>query len=122
MYMKGSLSEIVRDARLASGLSQEALGQAAGIPQSHVAKIESGADIRTSTLTRVLGALGYRVEIRPEDPREFFVAPPRGSRIEAARNYGVDLGQLYAGYAMSPAERLDSAANSANGLARLLVR
>jgi transcriptional regulator with XRE-family HTH domain len=110
---------IVRNARLAAGLSQEDLGRAAGIPQSHVAKIEAGADVRSSTLARVLGSLGCRVEIRREEPSELFLAPPRGSRIAAAQHYGVDLGQLYAGFSMSPAERLEAAARSANGLAEL---
>lgn len=114
-----SVAEAVRQARQAVGWSQEALGRAAGIPQSHVAKIERGVDARASTLQRVFGALGYELTLR-RDARALFMNPPSNGCIDAARDFGVDLGQLYAGFSMSPAERLDVASRSANGLAELL--
>ena len=114
-----SIAEAVRQARQAVGWSQQALGRAAGIPQSHVAKIEHGVDARASTLRRVFGALGYELNLR-RDARALFMNPPPNGCIAAARDFGVDLGQLYAGFSMSPAERLDAASRSASGLAEML--
>ena len=114
-----SVGQAVRGIRVAAGWSQGALGRAAGIPQSHVAKIERGVDARASTLQRVLEVLGYALDVRP-DARASFLNPPPNSRLAAARDFGVDLGQLYAACSMSPAERLDVASANANGLAELL--
>jgi len=115
---KVDLAEAVRAARMERGWSQRSLAEAAGIPQSHVAKLENGADVRASTLVRVASALGLDVELRPR-LRDVFEHPRVGGRIAAARDFGVDLGQLYACYLMSPSERLDAAAESNNGLADL---
>lgn len=114
-----SIGSAVRQARRGTGWSQAALGRAAGIPQSHVAKIERGVDVRASTLRRVLAALGYDLALRPT-VRAWFLNPPPGSHLAAARAFGIDLGQLYAGLSASPAERLDVAVHAANGLAEIL--
>ncbi|MCL4498943.1 MAG: hypothetical protein M1335_01695, partial [Chloroflexi bacterium] len=101
------------------GWSPESVRRAAGIPQRDVAKLERGVDARASTLQRVFGALGYELTLR-RDARALFMNPPSNGCIDAARDFGVDLGQLYAGFSMSPAERLDVASRSASGLAELL--
>jgi len=109
----------VRRARSASGLSQAQLGAQIGIPQSYIARIEAGADVRVSTLARVLRALGLSLEIRGH-VEALFRDPPPGSKLATARDFGVDLGQLYANYRMGPSERLALAEANARGLGELL--
>jgi transcriptional regulator with XRE-family HTH domain len=119
MPKQGSVAGAIKRARRTAGWSQADLGRAAGIPQSHVAKIELGIDMRASTLQRILGALGYEIQLR-QNVRGLFLSPPPASRLAAARDFGVDLGQLYDGFSMSPLQRLDAAARSANGLAEVV--
>jgi transcriptional regulator with XRE-family HTH domain len=57
----------VRAARVQRGWSQASLGKRAGVPQSHIAKIEAGKDTRASTLLRVLDAMGYDLLFEPRD-------------------------------------------------------
>jgi transcriptional regulator with XRE-family HTH domain len=114
-----SVADLIRDARKRQGLSQAALGRLAGVPQSHVAKIESGADVRVSTLLRLLAALGLKLEARA-DLQAAIRKPPRGSKLAAAKAFGVDLGQLYANYRMTPAQRLELAEANSRGLEELL--
>ncbi|MEO9169696.1 MAG: helix-turn-helix transcriptional regulator [Candidatus Baltobacteraceae bacterium] len=117
-----SLGATIRRARLARGWSQARLGHETGMPQSNIARIEKGVDdMRLSTFERVISALGYNMLIAPS-LSTLFSDPPRGSRIEAARDYGVDLGQLYASISMTPEERLAAASRNAIGIAELLER
>jgi hypothetical protein len=46
--------------------------------------------------------------------------PPPGSKLAAARDFGVDLGQLYANYRMRPDDRLAFGAANSHGLTELL--
>jgi transcriptional regulator with XRE-family HTH domain len=110
----------IRRARQARKWSQQALAERAGLPQSHIAKLESGCDVRSSTLLRVASALGLNVELRPS-LRDVFERPPLGSKLAAAQEWGVDIGQLFAAHEMSPKERLELAAESCNGMARLFA-
>jgi transcriptional regulator with XRE-family HTH domain len=56
-------ARILRQARRRAGLSQRALAARAGVPQSRIAKIESGAVIpRVDTLDRLLEACGEGLE------------------------------------------------------------
>jgi transcriptional regulator with XRE-family HTH domain len=116
---RASVGELVSGARARRGLTQAALGRLAGVPQSHVAKIEAGADVRLSTLVRVLASLGLRLEARPT-LEEMVQNPPPGSKLAAARDFGVDLGQLYANYRMRPDDRLAFGAANSHGLTELL--
>ena len=62
------MAELVAVARRLSRLSQRDLAARAGVPQSTVARIESRViEPRTSTLDRILSAMGYEVllEHRP---------------------------------------------------------
>lgn len=53
-------------ARKRKGLSQRALADLAGVPQSHISKIESGAvDLRLSSLIELSRALGLELELVP---------------------------------------------------------
>lgn len=63
---------LLKRLRLMRGLSQRQLAERAGVVQSHVAKAEAGADIRMSTLERLIGAMGCRttVRVRPFEPFE----------------------------------------------------
>lgn len=55
---------LLRRLRLVRGVTQSRLAADAGIVQSHVAKAESGSDVRLSTIVRLIGALGCRLSLR----------------------------------------------------------
>lgn len=65
----GTIDEIVRTikaAREAKGLSQRALAKIAGVPQSHISKIENaGVDLRVSSLTEIARALDLELALVP---------------------------------------------------------
>lgn len=67
--MKNTPDHIARtllEARKRKGLSQRALADLAGVPQSHISKIESGAvDLRLSSLIELSRALGLELELVP---------------------------------------------------------
>jgi transcriptional regulator with XRE-family HTH domain len=51
---------LIRELRKQQGLSQVALAERVGMPQSHLQKIEVGrTDLRTSSLVALLQALGH---------------------------------------------------------------
>lgn len=82
----------LRWARRRAGLSQRALAQKAGIPQSTIGRIESGeVDPRVGTLSRLLRASGFDLE------------------VEAKLGEGVDRSQIRQLLALSAAERFLSA-------------
>jgi len=55
-------SELIRQARLSAGLSQRALGELLGMPQSQISRIERYPDrIQLKTLKRVAKKLGVSV-------------------------------------------------------------
>lgn len=84
-----SAARLLRQARRSAGLSQKALGAAAGIPQSTVARIETGTIYpRVDTLERLLGAAG------------------RTLVSEERAGYGIDRTQIAALRTMTPTERL----------------
>jgi predicted transcriptional regulator len=61
-----NIGEAVRMARRRSGLSQRDLGERTGVPQSTIARIESGfVDPRTSTIVKLLSACGEELEVLP---------------------------------------------------------
>jgi transcriptional regulator with XRE-family HTH domain len=56
-----ALGQMVRDLRLALGLTQDELAVRAGMYQTHVARLESGrTEPRFETLCRIAEALGMR--------------------------------------------------------------
>ncbi|HEY4255035.1 MAG TPA: helix-turn-helix transcriptional regulator [Chlamydiales bacterium] len=59
--MKYSIQEVaasIKAARKKKGLSQKALGDKVGMPQSHISKIEQGlVDLQTSSLIEIARAL-----------------------------------------------------------------
>ena len=65
-YSGGYISEALKNARQRKGLSQRALGKLAGVPQSHISKIESGAvDLRLSSLIELARVLDLELTLVP---------------------------------------------------------
>ena len=66
-YTLEDISKALRAAREAKGLSQRALSSLAGIPQSHLSKIENGSvDIRLSSLIQLARSLVLEVKLVPK--------------------------------------------------------
>ena len=61
-----SMAGQVKAAREAKGLSQRALSERTGIPQSHISKIENaGSDIRISSMLTIAHALDLELTLIP---------------------------------------------------------
>lgn len=60
------ISRTIKAVRRARGLSQRALAESAGMPQSHISRIENaGVDLRLSSLTEIARALGLELTLVP---------------------------------------------------------
>ena len=60
------ITAAIREARKAKGLSQRALGDLVGVPQSHISKIENGAvDLQLSSLVQLARALDLELKLIP---------------------------------------------------------
>ncbi len=95
------LRSLVREARKRAGLTQSELGRRAGVPQSTVARIESGVRIPSTDLVeRLVRAAGFEIHCQLGEPD-----PGTASLLEAALR-------------RPPAERLAGAAR----FARLVQR
>ena len=65
-YTLKQIAQGLKAARQASGLSQRALSKRAGVPQSHISKIENGGvDLRLSSLVGIARALDLEVALVP---------------------------------------------------------
>lgn len=65
-YSTEQIAKELRAAREAKGLSQRALSELVGVPQSHISKIETGGvDLRLSSLVEIARALGLEVTLVP---------------------------------------------------------
>lgn len=94
------IQTLLRNARRRAGLTQRALAQRAGVPQSTVGRIEAGAiDPRASTLDRLLRASGHSLE------------------VELRLGEAVDRTLLRGQLALSPRERIESMALAARNVA-----
>ena len=66
IYATQDIFDALKRARTAKGLSQRALSERTGVPQSHISKIESGGtDIRLSSLTELARALDLDLRLIP---------------------------------------------------------
>ncbi|MEQ8801336.1 MAG: helix-turn-helix domain-containing protein [Haliea sp.] len=66
MNTVADISRTLKAAREAKGLSQRALAKLAGVPQSHISKIENaGVDLRISSLTQIARALDLELTLVP---------------------------------------------------------
>lgn len=65
-YSLEHLTESLRQARIARKLSQRDLSRLAGVPQSHISRIESNqVDLRLSSLIAIANALGLEMALVP---------------------------------------------------------
>jgi len=65
-YATEKIAEALKKAREQKGLSQRALSARAGVPQSHISKIENNAvDLRLSSLTAIANALDLELALVP---------------------------------------------------------
>ena len=65
-YATQDIIDTLKGTRTAKGLSQRALSERTGVPQSHISKIESGGtDIRLSSLTELARALDLDLRLIP---------------------------------------------------------
>ena len=63
------LRNLVREARKRARLTQAALGRRAGVPQSTIARIESGARTPSTDLVeRLVRAAGFEIRLRLGEP------------------------------------------------------
>ena len=63
-YATEHIARTLKNAREARGLSQRALSARAGMPQSHISKIENGAvDLRVSSLVELARVLDLELEL-----------------------------------------------------------
>jgi predicted transcriptional regulator len=96
-------AQTLRAARRRRGLTQRKLATQAGVPQSAIARIESGTVTpRVDTLEKLLRFCGETLGARP------------------VRGIGIDRSLIRAMLRMSPAERLRAASLEADNLSRLL--
>lgn len=65
-YVMEDIARTLQAARAAKGLSQRALAAKAGVPQSHISKIEAGAvDLRLSSLIELARVLDLEPVLVP---------------------------------------------------------
>lgn len=65
-YSTENIAKELKAAREAKGLSQRALGNLVGMPQSHISKIEKGGvDLRLSSLVEIARALDLELSLVP---------------------------------------------------------
>lgn len=64
-----ALEHLVREARRRAGLTQEELADRAGVPQSTIGRIESGARVPSTVLVeRLVRAAGFEVRVGLGEP------------------------------------------------------
>jgi transcriptional regulator with XRE-family HTH domain len=65
-YKIEHVAKTLQAAREAKGISQRELSQLAGVPQSHISRIESGViDLRLSSLIEIARVLGFEMTLVP---------------------------------------------------------
>lgn len=78
----------VREARIAKALTQKALGQRVGLPQSHISKIEKGTvDLKLSSLVEIARALDLEIMLVPRKalPAVEGAVRAHGTTVETSR-------------------------------------
>ena len=82
------LAASLREARIAKALTQKALGQRVGLPQSHISKIEKGAvDLKLSSLVEIARALELEIKLVPRKalPAVEGAVRAHGTSVETSR-------------------------------------
>ncbi|MBK6739087.1 MAG: helix-turn-helix transcriptional regulator [Haliea sp.] len=86
------ISRTLKAARKAKGLSQRALAKMAGVPQSHISKIENtGVDLRISSLAEIARALDLELTLVPRNTVPAVKSIVRSSRPLAIEQIGASL-------------------------------
>jgi transcriptional regulator with XRE-family HTH domain len=91
MTLQADIGKTLKQARTAKGLSQAALARRAGVPQSHISRIETtGVDLRLSSLAELARALDLELMLVPRKAvpaaRSLIRQTQRGSAPEAPRS------------------------------------
>lgn len=91
MTLQADIGKTLKQARKAKGLSQAALAKRAGVPQSHISRIETaGVDLRLSSLAELARALDLELMLVPRKAvpaaRSLLRQAQRGSAPEAQRS------------------------------------
>lgn len=85
-YLIDQISNSLKSARNAKGLSQRELSARSGVPQSHISKIESGAvDLRVSSLVELARTLDLELVLVPRKALPAVTAVMRGGSQDAAK-------------------------------------
>jgi len=83
-YMTEPITQALKNAREACGLSQRELSVKTGVPQSHISKIENDAvDLRVSSLAALAHALGMQLVLVPRKNVSAVNAIVRGATTSA---------------------------------------
>jgi transcriptional regulator with XRE-family HTH domain len=91
-YQTAQIAETLKNTRKEQGLSQRALSERVGIPQSQISKIENGAvDMRLSTLIELARTLELELTLVP---RKTLPAIQSLVRSAAPRRVNVDLSAM----------------------------
>lgn len=86
------ISRTLKAAREAKGLSQRALAKMAGVPQSHISKIENtGVDLRISSLAEIARALDLELTLVPRKTVPAVKSIVRSSRPLTVERVGASL-------------------------------
>lgn len=86
------ISRTLKAAREAKGLSQRALAKMAGVPQSHISKIENtGVDLRISSLAEIARALDLELTLVPRKTVPAVKSIVRSARPLAVEQIGASL-------------------------------
>jgi len=96
-YTIEQIGRTLRDAREARSLSQRALSAKAGVPQSHISKIENGAvDLRVSSLVALARVLDLELVIVPRKamPAVQSIARSSSAGTQAAKGFEKALKEL----------------------------
>ncbi|WJZ68554.1 helix-turn-helix transcriptional regulator [Kocuria rosea] len=62
-----NLGESIRAARRQRGWSQEVLAEQAGVSRPTIARVETGNDVSTATISKIVSALGLTLRIEPTE-------------------------------------------------------
>lgn len=86
-YATEHIAEALKAARKRKKLSQRALSALAGVPQSHISKIESNAvDLRLSSLVAIARALDLEIELVPRKAVPAVQSVARSATREQSKN------------------------------------
>lgn len=99
-YALEQIAQNLKAAREGKGLSQRALAQKAGLPQSHISKIENGAvDLRLSSLVELARVLDMEVALVPRKNlsavRTIVRAPEDVALSQSSKSAAKELQKLY---------------------------